>query len=244
MGVIVPEAGERVGSWDTGAVSTQPQPAPRPQKARLLQDGRDMFWSLAPLVAGLHCPGRTGGHVFISSRRAEGRQGADVRRGRRPEIRRRDAGFPDPDAEAARRVAAQLRVAATESTPGAPTRRRASRCAPGVDRRLPRTPTGMYLSLTQSNADEDKLVRSIHTEMYPTGAQDVAGTKWIVYEGGPVRRRRHEPVWTTRPGRSGRSHPDRDNRCRISRRVPYAGHGDPDRAATARPMSGRHGDEG
>ena len=25
-------------------------PAPRPAKARLLQDGRDMFWSMAPLV--------------------------------------------------------------------------------------------------------------------------------------------------------------------------------------------------
>ena len=55
------------------------------------------------------------------------------------------------------------------------------------------TPTGRYLSLTQSNADEDKLVRSIHPDMYPTGAQDVAGTKWIVYEG-----QGDEPVWTTR----------------------------------------------
>ena len=50
----------------------------------------------------------------------------------------------------------------------------------------------MYVSLTQSNADEDKLVRSIHAEMYPTGAQDVAGQKWIVYEGDG-----DEPVWTT-----------------------------------------------
>ena len=30
--------------------------------------------------------------------------------------------------------------------------------------------------------------------MYPTGAQDVAGVKWIVYEGGDG----GEPVWTTR----------------------------------------------
>ena len=28
----------------------QPVPAPKPQKSRLLQDGRDMFWSMAPLV--------------------------------------------------------------------------------------------------------------------------------------------------------------------------------------------------
>ena len=51
------------------------------------------------------------------------------------------------------------------------------------------------MSLTQSNADEDKLVRSIHADMYPTGAQDVAGVKWIVYEGGSSDG--GEPVWTT-----------------------------------------------
>jgi hypothetical protein len=59
------------------------------------------------------------------------------------------------------------------------------------------TPTGMYLSLTQSNADEDKLVGSIHPSrqaMYPTGTVDVAGTGWVVYQGGAGT----EPVWTTR----------------------------------------------
>jgi hypothetical protein len=56
------------------------------------------------------------------------------------------------------------------------------------------SPAGMYLSLTQSNADEDKLVGSIHPSMYPTGTVDVDGTRWIVYQGdGGV-----EPVWTTR----------------------------------------------
>jgi hypothetical protein len=60
------------------------------------------------------------------------------------------------------------------------------------------TPTGTYVSLTQSNADEDKLVGTIHSEMYPSGAQDVAGTKWIVYEGAG-----DEPVWTTRVDGSG-----------------------------------------
>ena len=60
------------------------------------------------------------------------------------------------------------------------------------------SPTGMYLSLTQSNADEDKLVGSIHpsskSTMYPTGAVDVDGTRWIVYQGDDG----VEPVWTTR----------------------------------------------
>ena len=52
----------------------------------------------------------------------------------------------------------------------------------------------MYVSLTQSNADEQALVGSIHRSMYPTGAQDIDGVKWIVYEGGEGT----EPVWTTR----------------------------------------------
>jgi Protein of unknown function (DUF4245) len=55
-------------------------------------------------------------------------------------------------------------------------------------------PTGMYLGLTQSNADEDKLVASINADLYPTGAVDVDGVKWVVYEGGDDA----EPVWTTR----------------------------------------------
>jgi Protein of unknown function (DUF4245) len=56
------------------------------------------------------------------------------------------------------------------------------------------SPTGMYLSLTQSNADEDKLVGSIHRSMFPTGTVDVDGTRWIVYQGDDG----VEPVWTTR----------------------------------------------
>lgn len=39
-----------------GSVADEPAPAagpaPRPAKPRLLQDGRDMFWSLIPLVIG------------------------------------------------------------------------------------------------------------------------------------------------------------------------------------------------
>ncbi|BCO34740.1 hypothetical protein JMUB5695_01339 [Mycobacterium heckeshornense] len=55
------------------------------------------------------------------------------------------------------------------------------------------SPTGMYLSLTQSNADEDKLVGSIHAALYPSGVVDVDGTRWVVYQGDAA-----EPVWTTR----------------------------------------------
>ena len=31
-------------------MTTEPLPAPKPPKPRILQDGRDMFWSIAPLV--------------------------------------------------------------------------------------------------------------------------------------------------------------------------------------------------
>ncbi len=55
-------------------------------------------------------------------------------------------------------------------------------------------PTGMFISLTQSDADEQSLVRSIDTDVVPTGAQAVNGVKWIVYEGGEDSR----PIWTTR----------------------------------------------
>ncbi len=55
------------------------------------------------------------------------------------------------------------------------------------------SPGGEYLSLTQSNADEDKLVGAIHPSMVPIGAVDVNGTRWVSYQGDGV-----EPVWTTR----------------------------------------------
>jgi hypothetical protein len=61
----------------------------------------------------------------------------------------------------------------------------------------------MYLSLTQSNADEDKLVASINPDLHPTGVQDIAGVRWVVYEGGGDEGedgKAAEPVWTTRLG--------------------------------------------
>ena len=54
------------------------------------------------------------------------------------------------------------------------------------------SPTGMYVSLTQSNADEVALVASIQPGLHPTGTEDVEGTRWVVYQGDG------DPVWTTR----------------------------------------------
>jgi hypothetical protein len=59
-------------------------------------------------------------------------------------------------------------------------------------------PSGMYLSLTQSNADEDKLVASINPDLFPSGTQDVDGVKWVVYQGGERDGKPAEPLWTTR----------------------------------------------
>lgn len=58
------------------------------------------------------------------------------------------------------------------------------------------TPAGRYMSLTQSNADEDKLVRSIAASAYPTGSVDVGGRQWVVYEGAA----NGEQIWTTKIG--------------------------------------------
>ncbi|MFY9492618.1 MAG: DUF4245 family protein, partial [Mycobacterium sp.] len=55
-------------------------------------------------------------------------------------------------------------------------------------------PSKMYFSLTQSNADETTLVQSIQKSVYPSGVEDIAGVRWIVYQGGEG----SEPVWTTR----------------------------------------------
>ncbi len=57
-------------------------------------------------------------------------------------------------------------------------------------------PSKMYVSLTQSNADEAALVASIQKSVYPTGVEDVDGVRWIVYAGAEGT----EPVWTTRLG--------------------------------------------
>jgi len=60
------------------------------------------------------------------------------------------------------------------------------------------SPTGLYLGLTQSNADEDRLVGSIHASAYPTGTAEVDGTTWVVYRGAGQSDADAEPVWTTR----------------------------------------------
>ena len=174
-------------------MTSQPEPTARPAKPRLLQDGRDMFWSIAPLVAACIV---LAGVVGMCSFAPGGSNRGEV---------------PSYDAAGALRADAQtlgfpVRLpqlpAGWQSNSGGRGGIADGRTDPSTGQRLRAvtstvgyiSPTGMYLSLTQSNADEAKLVGSIHPSMYPTGTVDVNGTRWITYQGdGGV-----EPVWTTR----------------------------------------------
>jgi hypothetical protein len=193
--------------WDTHGVTDEPQPnadvagepvpAPRPAKPRLLQDGRDMFWSLVPLVLGCIL---LAGLVGMCSFQPGGTNKGTI---------------PSYDAAAALRADAQtlgfpVRLpqlpAGWQPNSGGRGGIKNGRTDPSTGQRLnaPKSivgyisPNGMYLSLTQSNADEDKLVGSIHPSAYPTGTVDVAGTNWVVYQGAGQNGTDAEPVWTTR----------------------------------------------
>jgi hypothetical protein len=178
-------------------VAGEPAPAPRPAKPRLLQDGRDMFWSLAPLVLGCillaglvgMCSFQPGGtnKGTIPSYDAAAALQADAR----------TLGFP---------IRLPQLPAGWQPNSGSRGGIQNGRTDPSTGQRLNAatsivgyiSPTGMYLSLTQSNADEDKLVGSIHPSAYPSGTVDVVGTNWVVYQGAGQNGADAEPVWTTR----------------------------------------------
>ncbi|MBS9534686.1 DUF4245 domain-containing protein [Mycobacterium sp. M1] len=172
-------------------------PVPKPAKPRLLQDGRDMFWSIAPLVlacialAGLAgtCSFRPGGartgpppsYDVSAALNADAQQfGFPVRLPKLP-----DGWQPNSGARGS--------ITDGRTNPDGGPRLRALTSTVGY-----LSPTGMYVSLTQSDADETPLVASVHPGMHPTGTEDVDGTGWVVYAGDG------EPVWTTRlTGKSG-----------------------------------------
>jgi hypothetical protein len=178
-------------------VAGQPAPAPKPAKPRLLQDGRDMFWSIAPLVlACIVLAGVLGMCSFAPNGPGKG-------------------PTPKYDATAALQADANdlkipIRVLRLpdgwQSNSGSRKGIEGGRTDPSSGQHVRAvsstvgylTATGMYLSLTQSNADEDKLVASLNADLYPTGVQDVDGVKWVVYEGGERDGKQAEPVWTTR----------------------------------------------
>lgn len=188
-----PISGSGLGSWDTGGVTT-PQAAqgPKPAKSRLLQDGRDMFWSMAPLVvACIVLAGLLGMCSFAPNGPGQG-------------------PLPPYDTPAAMKADAQaLKIPirlpqlpdgwhANSGSRGSIDGGRTDAAGRPARAVISRTgflaPTGMFISLVQSDADEQSLVRSIDADVVPTGTQDVNGVNWIVYEGGDADR----PVWTTR----------------------------------------------
>jgi hypothetical protein len=179
-----------------GGPPPQAGPAPRPAKPRLLQDGRDMFWSLIPLVIGCVV---LAGMLGMCSFQLGSHQGS---------VPAYDAGAAlRADASALGFPVRQPRLpAGWQANSGHRGGIQGGRTDPASGQRVNAPlsvvgyigPTGMYLSLTQSNADEDKLVNSIHSPAYPTGAVDVDGTSWVVYQGSGQNGADAEPVWTTR----------------------------------------------
>jgi hypothetical protein len=167
----------------------------------VLQDGRDMFWSLVPLVVGCivlaamvgmcsFAPGGTTRGTIPSYDAAAALRADAATLGFPIRLPRLPAGWqPNSGGRGG------IENGRTDTSTGQ--RLNAATSIVGYI-----SPTGMYLSLTQSNADEDKLVGSIHpsqTPAYPTGTVDVDGTSWVVYrntgQSGGVAA---EPVWTTR----------------------------------------------
>lgn len=168
-------------------------PPPKPAKPRVLQDGRDMFWSLAPLVlacvvlAGLvgMCSFRLNGpsEGMAPTYDAAGALQADanavgypVRLPKLPEGWQSNSG-------------SRTGIEAGRTDPSTGTKQQAVASRVGYI-----APSKMYVSLTQSNADETALVQSIQNAVYPSGTEDVDGVTWIVYQGGEGT----EPVWATR----------------------------------------------
>ncbi len=179
---------------------TQPEPGlpPKAAKPRLLQDGRDMFWSLAPLVVACVV---LAGLVGMCSFSPNGPEDGKVPSYDAAAALQADAatlGFPvripKPPAGWQANSGARGGIDAGRTDPTTGQRTRAVTSTVGYI-----APSKMFVSLTQSNADEDKLVASIHRDLVPAGSQDINGVRWIVYEGGEGT----EPVWTTRLGSPG-----------------------------------------
>jgi hypothetical protein len=170
-------------------------PAAKPAKSRLLQDGRDMFWSMAPLVvACIVLAGLLGMCSFAPTGPGPGpTPNYDARAGLQADadalrIPIRVPQLPDGwNSNSGSR--AGIDNGRTDPVTGRPERAVSSTIGY-------LTPGGLYLSLVQSNADEDHLVGSLNPDLAPTGVQDVDGTRWVVYEGGERDGKPSEPVWT------------------------------------------------
>ncbi|MGW0159164.1 DUF4245 domain-containing protein [Mycobacterium sp. NPDC003323] len=167
-------------------------PVARPAKDRLLHDGRDMFWSMAPLVvACIVLAGLLGMCSFQPSGPGQGEVPTfDV-----PAALNSDAQtLKLPVRMPALPQGWQANSGGRGGIEGGRTDPATGQAVRAVSSRVGYlAPSGMYVSLTQSNADEARLIGSIDVEAVPTGAQDIDGVTWVVYESGEG-----EPIWTTR----------------------------------------------
>jgi hypothetical protein len=174
----------------------QAVPVPKAAKSRLLQDGRDMFWSMAPLVVACIV---LAGVLGMCSFAPNGPGQAPAPQYDAPAALHADADalkFPIrvpklPDGWHANSGARGSVEAGRTDAAGQPARAVTSRVGYLA-------PSGMFLSLTQSNAIEEKLMAYLDTGLVPTGVQDVDGVRWVVYEGGDPAGEYPHPVWTTR----------------------------------------------
>ena len=209
---------------------TEPRPAAKSPKPRLLQDGRDMFWSIVPLVvacivlAGLagtctFTPGTTTRQTVppydvAAALRADAQTfGFPVRLPRLPEGWQPSSGSRGGIENGRTDPSNAQRLRAVTSTVGY------------------LSPTGMYLSLTQSNADEDDLRPELfqpgrlHCRFRQAAFGDGLGTGKLE-SGGRGGFQDDGRAGVDHPaGQSGRSRADRHHRCRERRSVPYAGGG-------------------
>jgi hypothetical protein len=170
-------------------------PVKGPEKARLLQDGRDMFWSMAPLLLACIV---LAGVLGMCSFAPNGPGPGPAPQYDAPAALQADAAtlkFPVrlpklPEGWQAN-SGSRGSIEAGRTDAGQPARALTSRVGYLA-------PTGMFISLTQSDADEDKLMRWLDTGLVPTGVQDVNGVRWVVYEGGDPDGDVPNAVWTTR----------------------------------------------
>ncbi|HZA11694.1 MAG TPA: DUF4245 domain-containing protein [Mycobacterium sp.] len=159
----------------------------------MLQDGRDMFWSMVPLVVA--CIALAGVLGMCSFQLSGPRPGPAPTYDAAGALKADAAalGFP---------IRLPLLPAGWHANSGQRGAIEARRSDPATGQRVRAltsrvgylAPSGRYLSLTQSDADEEKLVGSLGGLLQPTGTQNIGGVGWVVYEGGEGT----ESVWTTR----------------------------------------------
>ncbi|ORB58980.1 hypothetical protein BST43_09210 [Mycobacteroides saopaulense] len=156
-------------------------PAPRPAKPRLFQDGRDMFWSMAPLVvACIVLAGILGMCSFTPSGPTVGKPPAyDAHAALQADARQ----FPFPVREPSLPQGWQANSGGRDSVDGGP-----------LSKVGYLNPAGAYMAVVQSAAPEEKLVPKLNGALVPSGPEDVDGVTWVKYEGGEDA----EPAWVTR----------------------------------------------